>query len=178
MWAIIVAVAKLWHPADFQQTMTVLCHATNIFLHGLCGIMVYRILRRKLRFSATSAMLGALLFVVHPLQVESIAWISSLRGLLSTFFSLLCIDCMLSFYDRNEISFGGRVSRHVLSFFTYALAVLSKPSAVVNFSNIHCALIPTARPPRRYSAGHGSPREPMNAPFPTSKAPSRIVPDG
>lgn len=61
---------------------------TNLLLHALNGILVYRLILalHANRFAAT---LGALLFVVHPVQVESVAWISQRKNLLAMFFFLL-----------------------------------------------------------------------------------------
>jgi len=79
-------------------------HATNILLHGLNGILVYALLYWTVRrgtipstglspFRSPSAIAsaGALLFVVHPLQTESVAYISSRSELLAACFYLLTV---------------------------------------------------------------------------------------
>ncbi len=61
-------------------------HFTNLLLHALNGILSY-LLCLRLQSSRVAAALAAALFVIHPLQVESVAWISERKNLLSlTFF--------------------------------------------------------------------------------------------
>lgn len=66
-------------------------HLTNVVLHSLSAGVVFLVLERGLRRATSdarrvvvAAALGALLFGVHPLQVESVAWISARRDVLST----------------------------------------------------------------------------------------------
>ena len=63
-------------------------HAANLVLHLLNVLLVFRLLRRIVK-NPWAALGGALLFGLHPVQVESVAWISELRGLLGSFFALL-----------------------------------------------------------------------------------------
>lgn len=62
-------------------------HATNLILHLVCTALVYAFLR-DLGVRAREATLAALIFGVHPLQVESIAWISARKNLLALAFGL------------------------------------------------------------------------------------------
>ena len=79
------------HAADPSGALTAWpFHLVNVLLHAGCAAAVYVVLR-QLRFVAASASIGALLFAVHPLQVESVAWISEMRGLLAGLLSLLSI---------------------------------------------------------------------------------------
>ena len=57
-------------------------HALNILLHSLNAVLVL-ILCRRLGLNPTSALLAALLWALHPLRVESVAWISELKDVLS-----------------------------------------------------------------------------------------------
>ena len=66
-----------------------------------------------------------LLFAVHPVQVESVAWISEMRGLLAGTFSLLT----LLFYVRSGEGTRGK-RWYALATGTFALALLAKPSAI------------------------------------------------
>jgi tetratricopeptide (TPR) repeat protein len=65
-------------------------HLGNLLLHLTCVLLIFAILRRLVRHDG-AACAGALLFGLHPVQVESVAWISETRGLLSGMFSLLAI---------------------------------------------------------------------------------------
>jgi len=65
-------------------------HTGSLALHIACTLLVFVLLRR-LFGNDWAGTAGALLFALHPLQVESVAWISETRGLLCAMFSLLAI---------------------------------------------------------------------------------------
>ena len=102
-------------------------HLSNLILHAVNSVLVFVFLSLLLRNCFASA-LAALLFAVHPVQVESVAWISERKTLLSTLFFLLSLlSCQYS-----EAS--GRKKRAVLyvtSLLLFVLAVLSKASIVI-----------------------------------------------
>ena|ERR1035437_4578414 len=50
------------------------CHGTNLVLHLICTLLVFHLLRR-LKLDALYAAFGAVLFGIHPMHVESVAWI-------------------------------------------------------------------------------------------------------
>ena len=60
-------------------------HLTNVLLHASCSVWVGLILMR-LEFDSGPAILAALLFAVHPIHTESVAWISGRTDLLAFFF--------------------------------------------------------------------------------------------
>jgi len=101
-------------------------HLANATLHGLNAGVVFLLLRRwQPALTRAAASVGALAFAVHPLQVESVAWVSSARDLLATFWSLIAL--LLYVYPDHK------QRRFTLAFATVAfcLALLSKPTAVV-----------------------------------------------
>jgi hypothetical protein len=65
-------------------------HATNLFLHAVCGTLVFLLGRRHLK-GAWPAGLAAAFFLAHPLQVESVAWITGRKEVLSGALALLGI---------------------------------------------------------------------------------------
>ncbi len=62
-------------------------HATNLILHILCTLLAFKLLR-LLKIDLTYAAFGALLFGVHPMRVESVAWISERKDVLYSLFYL------------------------------------------------------------------------------------------
>jgi len=62
-------------------------HATNVLLHLVNGVLVF-LLTRQLTRTASVGWLTAALFLVHPVQIETVAWVSSRKGLLSASFML------------------------------------------------------------------------------------------
>lgn len=65
-------------------------HGTNLLLHMLNAVLVYVLLWRMTRSQFISS-LTAVLFAVHPVQIESVAWVSSRKGVLSGTFILLSL---------------------------------------------------------------------------------------
>jgi protein O-mannosyl-transferase len=78
-------------------------HVTNLVLHLLCALLVWRLLRRLLRHPQLprppgprlAALLGALVFAVHPLQTGSVTYIVQRMNLLASLFTLAAILCWL-----------------------------------------------------------------------------------
>lgn len=104
-------------------------HATTLVLHAACAWLVFRVLRRCVS-SDIAACAGALVFAVHPLQVESVAWISETRGTLSALFGLLALDRWLVRMTRDCAAPSVRSFETAWIAVFFALALLSKPSAV------------------------------------------------
>jgi tetratricopeptide (TPR) repeat protein len=95
-------------------------HWVNILLHATNALLLWRLLRR---LNIPGAWLAAALFALHPVQVESVAWITERKNVLSLFFSLLTMRAWLAFVDAR----GGRAWLHYgLSLGCYALALSSK----------------------------------------------------
>ncbi len=99
-------------------------HLFNIILHILNSIIVYFLLSKFLK-SNFSAFFAALVFSLHPIQVESVAWISEARGLLSAFFGFSAI--LLSISSENKTN----LSNWIVILFLLILSILAKPSGIV-----------------------------------------------
>jgi tetratricopeptide (TPR) repeat protein len=143
LYAIIASASRMSHLDRSISNLDTLFnphyfHATNVVLHVLNAALVFAILRKLTRHEWAS-LAGALLFAVHPLQVESVAWVSELRGLLSALFCLIAIYCyIVSVSPTSQPSRTGRTvnpAPHHRPTYWIALiaaiaASLSKPTAI------------------------------------------------
>jgi Tfp pilus assembly protein PilF len=98
-------------------------HLVNLALHALNALLVFCLLRR---LSVPFPWLGAAVFALHPVQVESVAWVSELKNLLSGFFYLAALLAYLDYDDPAKGRSGGRFPVYILSFFLFVCALLSK----------------------------------------------------
>ena len=107
-------------------------HLANVILHTFNGILVFALLGQiiKNRWAATT---GALLFITHPLQVESVAWVSEFRGLLAAFFCFAALYFYIkACHIKYETDHDKWLNKNfVISWMLFCCALLSKPSAVV-----------------------------------------------
>jgi protein O-mannosyl-transferase len=101
-------------------------YLTNILLHAMNGLLLYALVHRCQR-SWYAAVIAALLFVVHPVQVESVAWISQRKNLLAMTFFLLALLLYAAYRER------GRLARaaYLCSLLAYAAALLTKSVTVI-----------------------------------------------
>lgn len=93
----------------------------NVLLHGLTCILLWRMLRQM---ALPGAWIAALVFAVHPVHVESVAWISELKNLLAL---VLLVPAMTAFVRFEQ---GGRGRDHAISLCLYLLALCAKSSVV------------------------------------------------
>lgn len=133
-------------------------HLTNVLLHSTNAIVFFFLARWLLRaaipsMSATALQAGAgaaaLLFALHPLRVESVAWITERRDVLSGLFWMLAILAYLQAPERSNKKAGGW---KLLSLACYLLAVMAK-SITVTLPVI--LLILDVYPLQRHRAGRG-----------------------
>ena len=106
---------KLWglNPAGY--------HLVNILLHAGCAVLIWRIL---IRLGIPAALPSALIFAVHPVNVETVAWVTQRKTLLAMLFFLASLVLYLRFDESRK----RRVFLWSVLFF--ALAVLSKGSVM------------------------------------------------
>jgi tetratricopeptide (TPR) repeat protein len=97
-------------------------HLVNVALHAANGVLVFVLLRR-LRIRA--AWLAAMLWALHPVNVESVAWITELKNTQSGLFFFLAVWCFLSF------DAGARRRWYVVALLCGLAALVSKPSTVM-----------------------------------------------
>ena len=102
-------------------------HVLNIVCHCANGLLVFNLLSMFV-VSPLAAFVGALVFALHPLQVEAVVWVSGGKELLGGFFSLLAMNLWLM-----AVAVHGRRSwvMRSLALLCFVLAPLSWPGAVV-----------------------------------------------
>jgi len=98
-------------------------HATNVVLHTIAVLLLFRVLRQMTGAVWKSATVAAL-FAVHPLHVESVAWVSERKDLLSAVFFLLMLDAYFR-YTRAP-----SMTRYLLVAVLFAAGLMSKPMLV------------------------------------------------
>ena len=123
-WALLSVVA---HPKNGEAGLNPMpFHLGNILVHAINSTLVFLLLLLLFKVPI-AAFFGALLFLIHPLQVEAVAWISSAKDLLSTMFTLIAL--LLAIYSRNtgksRLLFGG------IATLFFVLALLSKVTAII-----------------------------------------------
>ena len=72
-------------------------HAVNVLLHGLNALLVWAVLKR---LALPGAWLAAAVFALHPVHVESVAWVTELKNTQSTLFYLLALLAWMKFADK------------------------------------------------------------------------------
>ena len=121
-----------WHPLTWLSHMLDVQvfglnagghHATSVLLHLLNTLLVFGLLRSATGAVWRSAVVAAL-FALHPLKVESVAWVSERRDVLSTAFGLLAMAAHVSYARRGG---AGRQLRVALLF---GLSLMAKPMLV------------------------------------------------
>src|SRR5271166_5310384 len=102
-------------------------HLVNVLLHGACAVLLWRVLR-SLRVQG--AWLGAALWALHPVAVESVAWITDMKNTESGLFFLLSILFFVRWLRSRDLE--GRTGwNYTLTLIFAALAMASKSSTVI-----------------------------------------------
>jgi hypothetical protein len=96
----------------------------NLLYHAANGILFYALVIR-LHGNRSLAFLAALIFLCHPVQVESVAWVSQRKNLLSMLFFLGSFHCYLSYRLRPS------AGSYTASLLGFVLALLAKAVAIV-----------------------------------------------
>lgn len=132
LWAFTTTEQFNWHPLSWLSLMLDatlgaarpgVFHFTNVVLHAANVVLLFWILLRMTSATLRSAFVAGL-FALHPLHVESVAWIAERKDVLSTLFGFLAIVLYLRYVESPT---RWRYAAVVLS---YALGLLAKPMLV------------------------------------------------
>ncbi len=131
-WAFGTTYAEFWHPLTWISLMFDYnlhglnpggYHLTNLILHILSTLLLFWLFNRMTGDIWKSALVAAL-FALHPLHVETVAWVSKRKDVLSTLFWMLTL-CLYVYYTEKPA-----IKRYLLVLFSFVLALLSKPMVV------------------------------------------------
>jgi predicted negative regulator of RcsB-dependent stress response len=135
-WAFRTGYAANWHPLTWLSLM---CdaqlfgpgaagpHLTNVLLHAANTVLLFLLLRRLTGAHWRSALVAAL-FALHPLHVESVAWVSERKDVLSGLFFLLTLLMYARYVER--IPTPKAKGFYGLALLFFALGLMSKPMLV------------------------------------------------
>jgi tetratricopeptide (TPR) repeat protein len=131
-WAMTTRAAANWHPVTWMSHAldTQIFglnpagpHDVNVLLHIVNALLLFWVLQRATGFVGRSWMVAAL-FALHPINVESVAWIAERKNLLSMFFLLLTLAAYRWYVERPS------VSRYLAVAGSFALGLMSKPQVI------------------------------------------------
>jgi len=126
-----LAHSAVWLQHKFWGDDTLGYHIVNIFLHVASAVLVMFILRR---LKIPGAHLAAIVFAVHPVQVESVAWMVELKNVLSTVFYLAAALVYLRFDEtRKKTMYWGTFALFVLSLLSKSIACTWPAAMLVIF---------------------------------------------
>ena len=132
VWASRSFHASNWHPLTWLSHMLDFRlfglnpaghHLFNLFLHAANALLLFLLLRDATSLLWRSFLVAAL-FALHPLHVESVAWVSERKDVLSTFFWMLTV--LAYFHYAKDPG----MRRYVIALLCFGLALLSKPMVV------------------------------------------------
>lgn len=132
LWAFTATTASNWHPLTWLSHMADVelfgliprgHHLTNVFIHTASTLLLFLLLVRITGASWQSLFVAAL-FALHPLRVESVAWVAERKDVLSCFFWLLTLILYASYVRNRQVKF------YLLTLFSSIVGLMTKPMLV------------------------------------------------
>ncbi len=133
VWAAIAKIAYVAEPGDEMIYLNPwFFHTANVLLHVGSTLLVFGILRRLFN-RVDAALIGALFFGLHPVQVETVGWVSGMKDLLCWFFALAIVSLYLRRVRAIESANGSLWKSWELPAccVLLVLGILSKPTSMV-----------------------------------------------
>jgi tetratricopeptide (TPR) repeat protein len=131
-WAFTTAYQANWHPLTWMSHMLDVQlfglnarghHLTNLFFHVANTILLFLIFYRMTKAPWKSAFVAAL-FAIHPLHVESVAWVAERKDVLSTFFWMLTVGAYIHYVEHP------RLKNYLAVPALFVLGLMAKPMLV------------------------------------------------
>jgi protein O-mannosyl-transferase len=131
-WAFSTTYAEFWHPLTWLSLMFDYqlhglnaggYHLTNLILHVMSALLLFWLFNRMTGAIWKSAFVAAL-FALHPLRVESVAWVAERKDVLSAFFWMLTL-CFYVYYTEKPV-----IRRYLLVLFSFVCGLMSKSMVV------------------------------------------------
>jgi tetratricopeptide (TPR) repeat protein len=131
-WAFSTSYAEFWHPLTWLSLMLDYelyglkpggYHLTNLLLHIANMLLLFLAFDRMTKALWPSVFVAAL-FALHPLHVESAAWVAERKDVLSAFFWMLTL-CAYIYYTEKPA-----LHRYIIALLCFALGLMSKPMLV------------------------------------------------
>jgi Flp pilus assembly protein TadD len=128
-WAFTTLHASNWHPLTWLSHMLDVQlfglnpgghHLVNVAFHAANAALLFLVLARMTGARGRSAFV-AILFAIHPLHVESVAWVAERKDVLSTFFGLLALGAYARYAERPSLR------AYALVALGFAASLLAKP---------------------------------------------------
>ena len=137
-WAFTSAHGANWHPVTWLSHMLD-CqlfglhpaghHLVNLLLHLANTLLLFGLFRKLTRAFWPSVFVAAL-FGLHPLHVESVAWVAERKNLLSAFFFLLTLWAYARYVEQSKVQSPKSKVWYGLALLCFALGLMSKPMLV------------------------------------------------
>ena len=132
IWALTSFHAANWHPLTWASHAADITlygmvpgrhHMTNVLLHIINSLLLFYIFR-QMTGKLWQSLFVAALFALHPLHVESVAWISERKDVLCAFFGMLTIASYIKYCKKSEPKW------YLLALFCFIAGLMSKPMLV------------------------------------------------
>jgi Flp pilus assembly protein TadD len=131
-WAFTTGYESTWQPLVWVSYLVDVAmfgpgprgfHFTNVLLHAVNALLLFVVLRRATRHVGRSGFVAAL-FAIHPLHVESVAWIAERKDVLSSLFWMLAMLAYVHYTEKRSLPRYGLVASAL------ALGLMAKPMLV------------------------------------------------
>lgn len=120
--------SSFWIEYQFWKDWTSGYHLTNVFLHAMGAVFLFRLLKI---LAVPGAWVAAAVFALHPIQVESVAWITERKNVLSGFLFLASLLAYVRFRGLGAVDAAQDrpAAVYAVSLFLFVFALMSKTTA-------------------------------------------------